>query len=52
MHPPLFYAYPAEGSAAFLDKAGRVALMPGACWSEARVGTNAIGTALAITIIK
>ena len=29
----------AEGSAAFLDKAGRVALMPGACWSEARVGT-------------
>ena len=37
----------AEGSAAFLDKAGRVALMPGACWSEARVGTNAIGTAIA-----
>ncbi|MCR6625358.1 MAG: sigma-54-dependent Fis family transcriptional regulator [Pseudoxanthomonas sp.] len=37
----------AEGSDAFLDKAGRVALMPGACWSEARVGTNAIGTAIA-----
>ncbi len=37
----------AEGSTTFLDKAGRVALMPGACWSEARVGTNAIGTAIA-----
>ncbi|SDQ59349.1 sigma-54-dependent Fis family transcriptional regulator [Pseudoxanthomonas sp. CF125] len=36
----------AEGSTGFLDKAGRVALMPGACWSENRVGTNAIGTAI------
>ncbi|MGN6224955.1 sigma-54-dependent Fis family transcriptional regulator [Pseudoxanthomonas sp.] len=36
----------AEGNAEFLDKAGRVALMPGACWNEARVGTNAIGTAI------
>ncbi|MCD9027957.1 sigma-54-dependent Fis family transcriptional regulator [Luteimonas sp. BDR2-5] len=36
----------AEGSTGFLDKAGRVALMPGACWSEASVGTNAIGTAI------
>ncbi|KRG63263.1 ATPase AAA [Stenotrophomonas humi] len=36
----------AEGSAGFLDKAGRVALMPGVCWSEAAVGTNAIGTAI------
>ncbi|MCW0435797.1 sigma-54-dependent Fis family transcriptional regulator [Xanthomonas sacchari] len=36
----------AEGSPRFLDKAGRVALMPGACWSEPQVGTNAIGTAI------
>jgi transcriptional regulator of acetoin/glycerol metabolism len=36
----------AEGSPGFLDKAGRVALMPGACWSETQVGTNAIGTAI------
>jgi transcriptional regulator of acetoin/glycerol metabolism len=36
----------AEGSTRFLDKAGRVALMPGACWGEAQVGTNAIGTAI------
>lgn len=36
----------AEGSAGFLDKAGRVALMPGVCWSESAVGTNAIGTAI------
>jgi sigma-54 dependent transcriptional regulator, acetoin dehydrogenase operon transcriptional activator AcoR len=36
----------AEGSPRFLDKAGRVALMPGACWSETQVGTNAIGTAI------
>ena len=36
----------AEGSARFLDKAGRVALMPGACWGETQVGTNAIGTAI------
>ena len=36
----------AQGSTGFLDKAGRVALTPGACWSETRVGTNAIGTAI------
>ncbi|MFT4248506.1 MAG: sigma-54-dependent Fis family transcriptional regulator [Pseudomonas sp.] len=36
----------AEGSTGFLDKAGRVALMPGACWGESVVGTNAIGTAI------
>ncbi len=36
----------AEGSNGFLDKAGRVALMPGACWNESHVGTNAIGTAI------
>ncbi|WP_434026814.1 sigma-54-dependent Fis family transcriptional regulator [[Pseudomonas] boreopolis] len=36
----------AEGSTGFLDKAGRVALMPGACWGEHVVGTNAIGTAI------
>ncbi len=36
----------AEGSSGFLDKAGRVALMPGVCWSETVVGTNAIGTAI------
>ena len=36
----------AEGNPKFLDKAGRVALMPGACWSETQVGTNAIGTAI------
>ncbi len=37
----------AEGSTSFLDKAGRVALMPGTCWNEMRVGTNAIGTTIA-----
>ncbi|MCD9004883.1 sigma-54-dependent Fis family transcriptional regulator [Luteimonas sp. XNQY3] len=36
----------AGGDTGFLDKAGRVALMPGACWHESRVGTNAIGTAI------
>ncbi|MCD7098520.1 sigma-54-dependent Fis family transcriptional regulator [Stenotrophomonas sp. MMGLT7] len=36
----------AEGSPGFLDKAGRVALMPGVCWGENVVGTNAIGTAI------
>ncbi len=36
----------AEGSPKFLDRAGRVALMPGACWNESRTGTNAIGTAI------
>ncbi len=36
----------AEGHPQFLDKAGRVALMPGTCWNESRIGTNAIGTAI------
>ncbi|MEQ1511697.1 MAG: sigma-54-dependent Fis family transcriptional regulator [Lysobacteraceae bacterium] len=36
----------AAGHPQFLDKAGRVALMPGTCWNEAQVGTNAIGTAI------
>lgn len=35
------------GSANFLAKAERVALMPGVDWSEGGRGTNAIGTALA-----
>ncbi len=34
------------GDADFVDRAGRVALRPGACWQEERRGTNAIGTAL------
>ncbi|MFC4275880.1 sigma-54-dependent Fis family transcriptional regulator [Achromobacter aloeverae] len=34
------------GSADFLDRASRLALAPGASWSEAAAGTNAIGTAL------
>ncbi len=37
----------AAGSPQFLDRAGRVALMPGACWGEGATGTNAIGTAIA-----
>ena len=36
----------AEGNPGFLDKAGRVALMPGVRWDETTVGTNAIGTAI------
>ncbi|MHC1479392.1 sigma-54-dependent Fis family transcriptional regulator [Frateuria aurantia] len=36
----------AEGSTAFLQRAGRLALTPGACWSEDVLGTNAIGTAI------
>ncbi|WP_083749172.1 helix-turn-helix domain-containing protein [Pelomonas sp. KK5] len=36
----------ALGDAGFLQKAQTVALAPGALWSEARKGTNAIGTAL------
>ena len=36
----------ALGNANFLDKAARVSLRPGAPWSEAATGTNAIGTAL------
>jgi sigma-54 dependent transcriptional regulator, acetoin dehydrogenase operon transcriptional activator AcoR len=37
----------ALGDADFLQKADRVALKPGALWSEDSKGTNAIGTALA-----
>ncbi|MDO9599275.1 MAG: sigma 54-interacting transcriptional regulator [Azoarcus sp.] len=36
----------AIGDNGFLDRAARVALSPGAEWSEAIMGTNAIGTAL------
>ena len=36
----------ARGDAGFLQKAQTVALAPGALWSEARKGTNAVGTAL------
>lgn len=36
----------AVGDADFLDRAARVALSPGAQWTEAAMGTNAIGTAL------
>lgn len=36
----------ALGDTGFLDRAARVALSPGAEWSEANMGTNAIGTAL------
>lgn len=36
----------ALGDADFLDRAHRVALAPGAVWSEAAKGTNAVGTAL------
>lgn len=35
-----------SGHPKFLDRAGRVALAPGACWKEAEIGTNAIGTAI------
>jgi len=35
------------GSGRFAGKAARVALRPGAAWSEGAAGTNAIGTALA-----
>ncbi|WP_026355160.1 sigma-54-dependent Fis family transcriptional regulator [Massilia niastensis] len=37
----------ALGDADFIDKAKRVALAPGVGWSEERMGTNAIGTAIA-----
>ena len=37
----------ASGDAQFADRAARVALRPGAQWSEQWRGTNAIGTALA-----
>lgn len=36
----------ALGDSEFLEKAERVALMPGSAWSEETKGTNAIGTAL------
>src|SRR5882762_2999852 len=36
----------ALGDAEFLDRAHRVALAPGAVWSEVSKGTNAVGTAL------
>ncbi|KON80321.1 sigma 54-interacting transcriptional regulator [Azoarcus sp. PA01] len=36
----------ALGNSEFLNRAARVALRPGAEWSEASVGTNAVGTAL------
>ncbi|MCV2368799.1 sigma-54-dependent Fis family transcriptional regulator [Roseateles oligotrophus] len=36
----------ALGDPAFLERAQRVALTPGAVWSEAVKGTNAVGTAL------
>jgi transcriptional regulator of acetoin/glycerol metabolism len=35
------------GDADFLEKADRVALMPGVAWNEESKGTNAIGTAIA-----
>jgi transcriptional regulator of acetoin/glycerol metabolism len=35
------------GDADFIEKANRVALAPGVGWSEQRMGTNAIGTAIA-----
>ena len=35
------------GDADFIEKANRVALAPGVGWSEERMGTNAIGTAIA-----
>jgi transcriptional regulator of acetoin/glycerol metabolism len=35
------------GDADFIEKANRVALTPGVGWSEERMGTNAIGTAIA-----
>lgn len=35
------------GDPAFVDRASRVALQPGASWNETLRGTNAIGTALA-----
>ncbi len=35
------------GDPDFVDRAGRIALQPGACWNEDSRGTNAIGTAIA-----
>ncbi len=36
----------AVGDPSFVNRANRVALMPGATWSEENMGTNAVGTAL------
>ncbi|MCB1956204.1 MAG: sigma-54-dependent Fis family transcriptional regulator [Rhodocyclaceae bacterium] len=36
----------AVGDGSFVSRAQRVALMPGAHWAEAQMGTNAIGTAV------
>ncbi|MCB1890135.1 MAG: sigma-54-dependent Fis family transcriptional regulator [Rhodocyclaceae bacterium] len=36
----------AVGDGSFVSRAQRVALMPGAGWAEAQMGTNAIGTAI------
>lgn len=36
----------AQGNSHFLDRAGRVALRPGASWTENHAGTNAVGTAI------
>ena len=43
------------GDAEFLDRASTIALRPGVDWTEARMGTNAIGTALqtgAVTMVQ
>ncbi|MDT3669357.1 MAG: sigma 54-interacting transcriptional regulator [Aromatoleum sp.] len=45
----------ALGQTEFLDRASSVALRPGVDWTEARMGTNAIGTALqtgAVTTVQ
>ncbi len=40
------YILESIGDPVFLDSADRIHLMKGACWTEQRKGTNAIGTAL------
>lgn len=40
------YLLEATGDADFCTRAAKVALTPGACWTEAARGTNAVGTAL------
>jgi transcriptional regulator of acetoin/glycerol metabolism len=40
------YLLEAAGDTEFCTRASKVALMPGACWTEDARGTNAIGTAL------
>jgi hypothetical protein len=37
-----------DGAVAVLSRADRVGLVPGARWSESAIGTNAMGTALAV----